>query len=223
MKIIARIKNDYTGKFGIPRQSGMAENISRIVFEPEFRAPEALRGLSDYDYIWLIWDFSLAHRDEWSPTVRPPVLGGNERVGVFATRSPFRPNNLGLSSVRLISVVTEGPEAPFIEVEGADLMDGTPIFDIKPYIRADCHPEASRGFSKAGDSRGLELEFPEELLEKVPEDKRRPLSQILALDPRPSYQNDPERTYGLSYGGLEVRFKVCEKTLRVVSVEPAKG
>ncbi len=223
MKIIARIKNDYTDKFGIPRQSGMVENISRVVFEPEFRVAEALRGLSDYDYIWLIWDFSLAHRDGWSPTVRPPVLGGNERVGVFATRSPFRPNSLGLSSVRLVSVVFEGPEAPFLEVEGADLLDGTPIFDIKPYIKADCHPEASRGFSKAGDLRGLEVEFPEELLEKVPEDKRKHLIQMLALDPRPSYQSDPERIYGLSYGGLEVRFRVGGKTLYVISAGPSAG
>lgn len=219
MKIIAHIYNDYTEKFGIPRQSGMVGDLSRIVFEPEYRVPEAVRGLEAFSHIWLIWDFSLAHRDGWSPTVRPPVLGGNERMGVFATRSPNRPNPIGLSSVRLREVCLEGQDAPYLIVEGADLMDGTPIFDVKPYIQRDCHPDAKEGFNKAGESRKLEVAIPQQQAGQIPEDKLENIRTLLSLDPRPSYQHDPERIYGLSYGGLNIRFKVEDGLLTVTSVE----
>lgn len=220
MKIIAHIENDFSDNFGIPRQSGMVDTTARIVFEPEYRVIESVRGLSDFNYIWLLWDFSLAHRDKWSPTVRPPVLGGNKRMGVFATRSPYRPNNIGLSSVKLIKVVTEGPEAPWLEVSGADLLDGTGIYDIKPYIMTDCHPDAREGFNVAGAGRHLDVDFSADLLEKLPEDKRDEVTGLLSLDPRPSYQNDPERTYGMAYGGFDIRFKVSDGLLSVTEVVP---
>ncbi len=219
MNIIARIRNGYKEKFGIPRQSGMVDNVSLVVFEPEYRAPEAVRGLEDFNYIWLIWDFSEAH-GRWSPTVRPPVLGGNERMGVFATRSPHRPNPIGLSSVRLLEV-REGAEGPVLVVEGADLMDGTPIFDIKPYIPRDCHPDAEEGFSRAGRDRGLAVEIPEEARAKIPAEDLEHIKKLLALDPRPSYHRDPERVYGMTYGGVNVKFKVREGLLTVTEVGPA--
>lgn len=224
MKIIARIRTDFPTKFGIPRQSGVVEALrARIVFEPEYRNPDALRGMEGFSHLWLIWQFSQAVREHWSPTVRPPRLGGNTRMGVFATRSPFRPNAIGLSAVKLEGVELHTPEGPVITVSGADLMDGTPILDIKPYIPyADSHPEAREGFTSGGWERMLEVDFPPELLARVPEDKRAALTGVLANDPRPSYQKDPERVYGLPFVGLEVRFTVSGQVLTVQSVEPDK-
>ena len=224
MEIIATIRSDFPTKFGIPRQSGLVEELrATVVFEPEYRSPDALRGLEDFSHLWLIWQFSEAVRDKWSPTVRPPRLGGNTRMGVFATRSPFRPNAIGLSAVKLEGVELHTTEGPVITVSGADLMDGTPILDIKPYIPyADSHPEAREGFTSGGWERMLEVEFPPELLARVPEDKRAALTGVLANDPRPSYQKDPERVYGLPFGGLEVRFTVSGQVLTVRAVEPAK-
>ena len=219
VKIIARIENDFTEKFGIPRQSGLADSvISRIVFEPEYRNDDALRGIEDFSHLWLIWQFSMAVREDWSPTVRPPRLGGNTRLGVFATRSPFRPNPLGLSSVRLLG--TEKTEqGTVLLVAGADLMNGTPIFDIKPYIPyCDCHEEATGGFTDTAKDFLLDVEFPENLLSRLPEEKHAGLLEVLSHDPRPSYQNDPERVYGLTYGSWDIRFTVKENILRVQEV-----
>ena len=220
IRVIARIHSDFPTKFGIPRQSGLVEALrARIVFDPEFRNPDALRGIEGFSHLWLIWQFSQAVRPDWSPTVRPPRLGGNTRMGVFATRSPFRPNALGLSSVRLERVDYEGQDGPALVVAGADLMDGTPIFDIKPYLRyGDCHPEASGGFTDAQERKLLAVEFPEPWLARVPEEKREALRGVLANDPRPSYQHDPERVYGMTFAGLEVRFRVADGTLTVVEV-----
>ena len=196
----------------------MTELNSTIVFEPEFRNPDALRGIEGFSHLWLIWEFSAAVRKEWSPTVRPPRLGGNTRVGVFATRSPFRPNPLGLSCVKLEGVELNTPEGPVLHVSGADLMDGTPIFDIKPYVPyADCHPEAKEGFAPA-PIRQLEVSFPHPLLELVPQNRREALQGVLACDPRPSYQDDPARIYGMSFAGLEVSFRVEGNQLFVLSV-----
>jgi tRNA-Thr(GGU) m(6)t(6)A37 methyltransferase TsaA len=222
MKIIARIRSDFPTKFGIPRQSGLVESLrARIVFEPPYRNPDTLRGLEGFSHIWLIWEFSQAVRSDWSPTVRPPRLGGNTRMGVFATRSPFRPNPIGLSSVRLEEISLHGPEGPTLVVSGADLMDGTPIFDIKPYVPyADSHPEAAGGFASVRAEPSLRVEFPPELLEKVPEDRRAALEGVLALDPRPSYQDQPGRVYGMEFAGLDIRFTVEGELLRVVAVEP---
>ena len=219
VKVIARIQNDFTEKFGIPRQSGLAESvISRIVFEPEYRNDDALRGIEDFSHLWLIWQFSKAVREDWSPTVRPPRLGGNTRLGVFATRSPFRPNPLGLSSVRLLGTERTA-EGTVLLVAGADLLDGTPIFDIKPYIPyCDSHPDASGGFTDTAGDFLLEVNFPEALLCKLPEEKQAAVKEILSHDPRPSYQNDPERIYGLSYGGWDIRFTVKDHTLLVQEV-----
>ena len=221
MKIIARIHSDFPSKFGIPRQSGLVEALkARVVFEPDFRSPEAVRGLEGFSHIWLIWQFSQAVREDWSPTVRPPRLGGNQRLGVFATRSPFRPNPIGLSCVRLAGIDLHTPEGPVITVAGADLMDGTPIYDIKPYLPyADCRPEALGGFAPAPAGARLAVDNPPELLERVPEDKRAALAGVLSQDPRPSYQHDPERVYGMAFAGLEVRFQVEGDRLKVVSVE----
>ncbi len=220
MKVIAHIYTDFPEKFGIPRQSGLIEELEgKIVFTPEYRNPEALRGLEDFSHIWLLWEFSEAVREDWKPTVRPPLLGGNKRMGVFATRSPFRPNSIGLSSVKLDRIELTEKEGAVIYVKGADLMNGTPIYDIKPYLPyADSHPEAVGGFTENLDERKLEVDFPEVLLEKVPEEKRTALIKVLACDPRPSYQNDEERVYGLPFGGVEVGFKVKGKVLRVVSI-----
>lgn len=215
LKVIARVRNDFTSKFGVPRQPGLAESlISRVVFEPEYKNADALRGLEGFSHIWLIWGFDRAVREGWSPTVRPPRLGGNERMGVFATRSPFRPNNLGLSCLRLLAV--EGAD---LLVAGADMTDGTPVYDIKPYLPyADCRTDASGGYTDALPQRRLSVEFPEELLRSLPEEKRAGLLEVLSHDPRPSYQSDPEREYGLSFGGFDVRFRVSESVLRVFEV-----
>ncbi len=220
MKVIAHIYTDFPEKFGIPRQSGLIEELEgKIVFTPEYRNPEALRGLEDFSHIWLLWEFSEAVRENWKPTVRPPLLGGNKRMGVFATRSPFRPNSIGLSCVKLDRVEIIEKEGAVIYVKGADLMNGTPIYDIKPYLPyADAHPEATGGFTENLDERKLEVDFPEELLIKVPEEKRTALIKVLVCDPRPSYQNDEERVYGFTFGGVEISFKVKGKKLTVVSV-----
>ena len=221
LQVIARIHTELPEKFGVPRQSGLVPQLrGRIVFEPAYRNPDAVRGLEDFSHLWLIWQFSGAIRQDWSPTVRPPRLGGNRRMGVFATRSPFRPNHLGLSSVRLERVEQSEALGPVLHVCGADLMDGTPIFDIKPYLPyTDAHPDATGGFTQSYTGYHLEVIFPPDLLEQVPPDLRPALTGVLAQDPRPSYQDDPERVYGIAFGGLEVKFKVCEKTLAVVSVE----
>lgn len=221
IQIIARMHSDFATKFGIPRQSGLVEELrSTIVFEPEFRNPDALRGIEDFSHLWIIWQFSEAVRQGWAPTVRPPRLGGNTRMGVFATRSPFRPNNLGLSCVRLIGVEQTVEWGTVLHVGGADLMDGTPIFDIKPYIPyGDCHPEASGGFTDRVEDFLLEVNFPEELLETLPIDKRTAAIGVLSHDPRPSYQKNPGRIYGLIFSGYNIRFTVDGKLLTVVSVD----
>ena len=220
MRPVARIRSDFPEKFGIPRQSGIVESLeAKIVFEPEFRVMDAVRGLEDFSHIWLIWEFSEAVRDSWSPTVRPPRLGGNVRMGVFATRSPFRPNPIGLSCVKLLKVEQDEALGPVLTVAGADLMDGTPIYDIKPYIPyADCHPEAAGGFTTKVDMQPLTVDFPAELLETVPPEKRGALIGVLEQDPRPRYQNDPERIYGLSFAGMEIRFSVSGHTLSVTEL-----
>ena len=220
MKTIARIHTDFPTKFGIPRQSGIIASLqATIVFEPEYRNPDAVRGLEDFSHIWLLWQFSEAVRDDWSPTVRPPRLGGNVRKGVFATRSPFRPNPIGLSSVKLEKVEIDPKFGPILHVSGADLMDGTPIYDIKPYIAyTDSHPEAVSGFATTPAEFLLEVNFPESLLQKVPESQRKSLTDVLAHDPRPQYQDDPDRVYGMAFGGMEVKFKVEERILTVVEV-----
>lgn len=221
MHIIANIHSDFPTKFGIPRQSGLVEELTaQIVFTPDYRAPEAVRGLEDFSHIWLIWQFSKAVREHWSPTVRPPRLGGNTRMGVFATRSPFRPNAIGLSCVRLLKVEPNTPEGPVLTVAGADLMDGTPILDIKPYIPyADCQMEATGGFTDTAGEFLLKVEFPPELLSMVPEDRREALIGVLRHDPRPSYQRKPERVYGMEFAGWNIRFRVVEDVLTVVEVE----
>lgn len=224
MRPIAHIHSDFPTKFGIPRQAGLVGELqATIVFEPEYRDPEALRGIEGFSHLWLIWEFSAARRDRWSPTVRPPRLGGNRRMGVFATRSPFRPNPIGLSCVRLAGVELDGKLGPVIYVAGADLMDGTPIYDIKPYVPyADCHPEATEGFTAPGQDYLLEVVIPTELLEQIPEGKRESLKGVLAQDPRPSYQKDGDRVYGFAFGGVEVRFTVAEGVLTVVDIQPVK-
>ena len=215
--------SDFATKFGIPRQSGLVEELrSTIVFEPEFRNPDALRGIEDFSHLWIIWQFSEAVRQGWSPTVRPPRLGGNTRMGVFATRSPFRPNNLGLSSVRLLGVEHTAEFGTVLHVGGADLMDGTPIFDIKPYIPyGDCHVDATGGFTDTAGEFLLKVDFPAELLSILPEDKREAAVGVLSHDPRPSYQRKPDRIYGLTFAGHDIRFKVSEDVLTVVEVTKA--
>ena len=221
MHSLANMHSDFPTKFGIPRQSGLVEELTaKIVFTPDYRAPEAVRGLEDFSHIWLIWQFSKAVREHWSPTVRPPRLGGNTRMGVFATRSPFRPNAIGLSCVRLLKVEPNTPEGPVLTVAGADLMDGTPILDIKPYIPyADCQMEATGGFTDTAGEFLLKVEFPPELLSMVPEDRREALIGVLRHDPRPSYQRKPERVYGMEFAGWNIRFRVAEDVLTVVEVE----
>lgn len=224
MKIIAHIENDFPTKFGIPRQSGLVNSLrSRIVFAPEYRNPDAFRGLEDFSHVWLIWEFSQAVRQKWSPTVRPPRLGGNTRMGVFATRSPFRPNPVGLSAVQLEEVVLHGADAPYLVVSGADLMNGTPIYDIKPYLpHIDSHPDARGGFAVPAAEHRLKVVFPELWLEKVPEQLRDGLTEVLAQDPRPSYQHDPERIYGFGFAWLEVKFTVDGDVLTVCGVTAQK-
>ncbi len=221
MKTIAHIHTDFPTKFGIPRQSGIVGSLQgHIVFEPEYRNAEAVRGLEEFSHIWLLWEFSEAVRDGWSPTVRPPRLGGNARKGVFATRSPFRPNPIGLSSVKLERVELDPQLGPILYVSGADLMDGTPIYDIKPYIAyTDSHPDAISGFANIPAEYLLEVVFPEDLLQQVPEHQRESLIEVLAHDPRPQYHDDPERVYGMAFGGMEVKFKVDGRALSVVSVD----
>ena len=222
IQTIARMRSDFATKFGIPRQSGLVEELrSTIVFEPEFRNPDALRGIEDFSHLWLIWQFSEAVRQDWSPTVRPPRLGGNTRLGVFATRSPFRPNSLGLSSVRLLGVEHTEKYGTVLHVGGADLMDGTPIFDIKPYIPyGDCHPDAAGGFTDTAGDFLLKVEFPEDLLLKLPGEKRAAALGVLSHDPRPSYQRKPGRVYGLTFAGFDIRFTVQDNTLTVTEVAP---
>ena len=221
MKIIATMHSAFPSKFGIPRQSGLVESLkSTIVFEPEYRSPDALRGLEGFSHLWLIWSFSKAVRDDWSPTVRPPRLGGNTRMGVFATRSPFRPNAIGLSSVKLDRVEHHPTLGPVIHVSGADLLDGTPIFDIKPYLPyTDSHPDALGGFTAGYQGYKLEVAFPPALLEQVPEMDRDALIGVLAQDPRPSYQDDPMRVYGMAFGGVDIKFTVRDGLLTVVGIE----
>ncbi len=219
MKIIARIYTDFKEKFGIPRQSGIAEeSVGRIVFEPEYRVPEALRGIEGYSHLWLIWDFSEAHREVWSPTVRPPRLGGNKRVGVFATRSPYRPNPIGLSSVRLLAV-EDGPRGLTLLVGGADILDGTPIFDIKPYLAyTDSHPEATGGFADGVRDYKIEVEFSEEAEGVLTEDEREALTVILAEDPRPSYKREDKGVYGMSWRHYEIAFEYEKCKLLVTKI-----
>ena len=217
---IAFIRNDFTEKFGIPRQSGLADVESLIVFEPEYRDPSALRGIDGFSHLWLIWGFSEAKFECWSPTVRPPRLGGNKRLGVFATRSPFRPNSLGLSCVELGGVVDLGSEGLALSVLGADLMNGTPIYDIKPYLSyADARPEAKGGFTDSAGSLEVEVEIPDGLYEKLPEENRAALMSVLKNDPRPTYQSDPAREYGMAFGGMNVKFKVSGGVLTVTDIE----
>lgn len=225
IKVIARIQSDFQTKFGIPRQSGLVPELrARIVFEPEFRIPEAVRGLEGFSYIWLIWQFSQSVREGWSPTVRPPRLGGNQRRGVFATRSPFRPNALGLSSVRLEKVELDHELGPVLYVAGADLLDGTPIYDIKPYAPySDSHPEALGGFTDQVERRRLAVECPPALLENLPAEKRDALLGVLAEDPRPAYQADPKRVYGMAFAGCEVKFAVNGDTLTVRDIIPQEA
>lgn len=220
IKIIARIHSDFPSKFGIPRQSGLVAALrSTVIFEPAYRSLDALRGLEDFSHIWLIWQFSEAVRDTWSPTVRPPRLGGNTRMGVFATRSPFRPNAIGLSSVKLEAVAQDKELGPILLVSGADLMDGTPIFDIKPYLPyADCHPDATGGFAGSTGGEPLEVDLPERWRALIPKEKREALLGVLAYDPRPSYQQDPDRIYGMDFAGLTVRFHVRGRILTVCEV-----
>lgn len=221
MKIIARIRTELPEKFGVPRQSGLVPQLrGRVIFEPEYRNPDAVRGLEDFSHIWLIWQFSRAVREGWSPTVRPPRLGGNRRMGVFATRSPFRPNALGLSSVRLDRVELDPALGPVLHVSGADLMDGTPIFDIKPYLPyTDSHPQAAGGFTDGLAHEPLTVECSPALLEHIPADSRKGLLGVLAGDPRPRYQEDPQRVYGLSFAGRNVKFTVDGDRLTVIAVE----
>lgn len=221
MKIIAHIHTDFPDKFGIPRQSGLVQALTgRIVFEPEFRNPEAVRGIDAFSHIWLLWKFSESKKENWSATVKPPRLGGKKRVGVFATRSPFRPNDIGLSSVRLEKVEMDEKDGPVLYVSGIDLMDGTPIYDIKPYIPvSDCHPDAAEGYTKETKEHRLIVEFPEELLCVYPEEKRPAIIGVLEQDPRPTYFQDPERVYGVSFAGYDVKFRVDGDVLTVCGVE----
>ena len=219
---IARMRSDFPTKFGIPRQSGLVSELrSTIIFEPEYRNSDALRGMEGFSHLWLIWQFSEAVRSDWSPTVRPPRLGGNTRMGVFATRSPFRPNHLGLSCVKLLGIEQTAEYGAVIHVGGADLMDGTPIFDIKPYIPySDAHPDASGGFTDTASDFLLTVNFPAELLEKLPSDKQEAAVSVLSHDPRPSYQHQTGRTYGLTFAGFDIRFHVDENALTVIDVQP---
>lgn len=216
MKQIAHIETAYKSKFGVPRQAGLVEGEARVVFEPEYRVAEAVRGLEEFDYVWLIWQFHLAEREKWSPTVRPPRLGGNKRVGVFATRSPFRPNPVGLSSVRLLRI----EPGPVLVVAGADLVDGTPIYDIKPYIAyADSHPDARCGFAQEAP-KTLEVVDDHGLLLQLPEDKRKELVECLQQDPRPHYQQDPQRLYTMPYDRWEVLFRVTDGAVEIQDIHP---
>ena len=218
---IAHIKSDFSSKFGIPRQSGLVDELeAKIIFEPKYCIPEAFRGLEGYSHIWILWQFSECADKEWSPTVRPPRLGGNKRMGVFASRSPFRPNSIGLSCVKLISIDETEDCGVVLTVSGADLLDGTPIIDIKPYLPyVDAHPEASGGFALQEKEGSLEIDFPSELLAIIPKDKQKALTAVLKQDPRPQYQSDPERIYGLEFAGYDVRFRISDNLLTVIEIE----
>ena len=224
MRVIARIHTDFSTKFCVPRQSGLVDALeSTIVFEPEFRNADALRGLEGFSHLWLVWVFDQAIREIWSPTVRPPRLGGNQRMGVFATRSPFRPNPIALSSVKLAGIEQTDAFGTVLKIRGADLMDGTPILDIKPYIPyADSHPDAIGGFASVPAGETLDVQIADDLLERVPENRREALRGVLAQDPRPHYQNDPERIYGFGFAGLEVKFSVDGSSLIVKDILPQK-
>lgn len=220
LEVIAHIHTDFPAKFGIPRQSGLADTRAEILFEPKYRNPDALRGLEEFSHLWLLWGFSKSRRQEWSPTVRPPRLGGNKRVGVFASRSPFRPNPIGLSCVALEALESRRGKGTVLHVRGADLMDGTPIYDIKPYLPyVDCRREASGGFAERVREYELYVEIPKVWMNKVPAEHRKILKQVLSQDPRPSYQDDPDRIYGMEYAGMEVRFQVEKNVLRVCKIE----
>lgn len=220
LKIIARIRSGFNEKFGIPRQSGLVGTTADIIFEPEYRNADAIKGLEDFSHIWLLWQFSQALREGWSPTVRPPRLGGNTRIGVFATRSPYRPNEIGLSSVKLIGISPNTPKGPILHIEGADLLDGTPIFDIKPYLAyTDSHPEATGGFADTKKEGPLKAHIPHELLGKIPKEEQEILLKLLEQDPRPAYQEDPHRVYTMDYGAFSLQFTVSEKNLTVLSFE----
>ena len=223
LKVVARIRSDFKTKFGIPRQSGLVEELTAtVVFEPEFRDPEALRGIEGFSHLWLIWQCSENVREDWAPTVRPPRLGGNVRMGVFATRSPFRPNSIGLSCVTLLGVRKDPELGTVLDVGGADLMDGTPIYDVKPYAPyADAHPDANPGFASTRPDV-IPVEIPQELLEKIPAGKREALRGVLAHDPRPRYQDDPERIYGMDFAGFNVKFRVDGGTMTVTAVEKSE-
>lgn len=219
MEPIAHIRSDFATKFAIPRQSGLVpELVAKVVFEPPYRNQAALRGITGFSHLWLIWDFSQAHSSGFSPTVRPPRLGGNQRMGVFATRSPFRPNSIGLSAVRLIGLEDDASLGAILLVGGADLADRTPIWDIKPYIAADCHPEASFGFTADQDADCLSVIIPDELAGLMPAGKLTALYGVLAQDPRPAYHNDPERIYGFDFAGFKIKFQVSDGILRVVQI-----
>ena len=219
LKIIAHIHTDFPEKFGVPRQSGLVKELmGRIVFEPEYRNRDALRGIEDYDYLWLLWKFEGVEREKWSPTVRPPRLGGETHMGVFATRSPFRPNPIGLSSVKLEDV-EQTKEGPVLLVSGIDLRDNTPIYDIKPYLPyVDSHPNARGGFAQEKASYALEVVFPEELLKKIPEEKRQAVIEVLKQDPRPAYHEDEKREYGMGFAGFNIRFRVAGDVLTVFEI-----
>ena len=221
LRPIAHVRSDFGSKFGVPRQSGLVDALTAaVVFEEPYRNPDALRGLEGFSHIWLIWVFHQSQRTEWSPTVRPPRLGGNRRVGVFASRSPFRPNPIGLSSVKLEAIEHTDQFGPVLRIRGADLVDGTPILDIKPYLPyGDCHPDASGGFASEAARPTLAVEIPPDLLERLPADRREALREVLALDPRPRYQDDPARVYGFSFAGREVRFTVADDRLTVTEIE----
>ena len=210
MKVIGHIRTDFPSKFGIPRQSGLIDDLKgKIILEPEYRNPQVYKGIEEFSHIWLLWEFSEAKKEHWSATVKPPRLGGKKRVGVFATRAPFRPNNIGLSCVKLDRVEQDEKDGPVLWVAGVDLLDGTPIYDIKPYIPlTDCHPEASEGYTRETKIHELKVEFPEELLNQYPEEKRQAVLGILAQDPRPTYFQDPERVYGVPFAGFDVKFRV---------------
>ena len=223
MRPVARISTDFQSKFGVPRQSGLVPELTaRVIFEPEFRSADAVRGLEKFSHVWLLWQFSAAVREgaPFSPTVRPPRLGGNQRVGVFASRSPFRPNNIGLSCVELSAVDLDCPEAPVLTVKGADLMDGTPILDVKPYIPyADCRPEAAGGFTDEVTARRVECVIPPDLVNKIPPEKLNALRGVLEQDPRPTYHDDPKRVYGFGFAGMEVKFRVSNGVLTVTDIQ----
>ena len=221
MKVIGHIRTDFPSKFGIPRQSGLIDGLKgKIILEPEYRNPQVYKGIEEFSHIWLLWEFSEAKKEHWSATVKPPRLGGKKRMGVFATRAPFRPNNIGLSCVKLDRVEQDEKDGPVLWVAGVDLLDGTPIYDIKPYIPlTDCHPEASEGYTRETKIHELKVEFPEELLNQYPEEKRQAVLGILSQDPRPPYFQDPERVYGVPFAGFDVKFRVDGDLLIVCGLE----